>query len=81
MKNKAISYKQKNILDLIISLQKKYSLSYIFISHDLNVIRAISHRTYVLKNSEIIEANLTEKLISSPTSDYTKKLIDSSFIS
>ncbi len=72
---------QKNILDLIISLQKKYSLSYIFISHDLNVIRAISHRTYVLKNSEIIEANLTEKLISSPTSDYTKKLIDSSFIS
>ena len=71
---------QKNILDLIVSLQEKYSLSYIFITHDLKVIRAISHRTYVLRDAEIVESNLTEDLLSSPSNEYTKKLIDSSFI-
>ena len=71
---------QKNILDLIVSLQEKYSLSYIFITHDLKVIRAISHRTYVLRDAEIVEYNLTEDLLSSPSNKYTKKLIDSSFI-
>ncbi|GIR56098.1 MAG: hypothetical protein CM15mP63_1030 [Gammaproteobacteria bacterium] len=71
---------QKNILDLIVSLQEKYSLSYVFITHDLKVIRAISHRTYVLRDAEIVESNLTEDLLSSPSNEYTKKLIDSSFI-
>ena len=71
---------QKNILDLIVSLQEKYSLSYVFITHDLKVIRAISHRTYVLRDAEIVECNLTEDLLASPSNEYTKKLIDSSFI-
>jgi microcin C transport system ATP-binding protein len=71
---------QKNILDLIVSLQEKYSISYVFITHDLKVIRAISHRTYVLRDAEIVESNLTEDLLSSPSNEYTKKLIDSSFI-
>ena len=71
---------QKNILDLIVSLQEKYSLSYVFITHDLKVIRAISHRTYVLRDAEIVESNSTEELLSSPSNEYTKKLIDSSFI-
>ena len=71
---------QKNILDLIVSLQEKYSISYVFITHDLKVIRAISHRTYVLREAEIVESNLTEDLLSSPSNEYTKKLIDSSFI-
>ena len=55
-------------------------LSYVFITHDLKVIRAISHRTYVLRDAEIVESNLTEDLLSSPSNEYTKKLIDSSFI-
>ena len=71
---------QKNILDLIVSLQEKYSISYVFITHDLKVIRAISHRTYVLRDAEIVESNSTEELLSSPSNEYTKKLIDSSFI-
>ena len=71
---------QKNILDLIVSLQEKYLISYVFITHDLKVIRAISHRTYVLRDAEIVESNLTEDLLSSPSNEYTKKLIDSSFI-
>ena len=71
---------QKNILKLIVNLQKKYSLSYCFISHDLKVISSVSHRIYVIKDSKIIETNKTEELISNPQRDYTKKLIESSFI-
>tara|TARA_Y100000741_G_scaffold68525_1_gene49550 strand:- start:110 stop:712 length:603 start_codon:yes stop_codon:yes gene_type:complete len=71
---------QKNILKLIVDLQKKHSLSYCFISHDLKVISSISHRIYVIKDSRIIETNNTDELISNPQNDYTKKLIESSFI-
>tara|TARA_Y100000996_G_scaffold214747_1_gene168563 strand:+ start:7119 stop:8702 length:1584 start_codon:yes stop_codon:yes gene_type:complete len=71
---------QKNILKLIVDLQEKYSLSYCFISHDLKVISSISHRIYVIKDSKIVETNTTDELISNPQSDYTKKLIESSFI-
>ena len=71
---------QKNILKLIVDLQHKYGLSYCFISHDLKVIRAISHRIYVIKDSKIIESNISDELISNPKEDYTKKLIQSSFI-
>ena len=72
---------QKNILELIVSLQEKYSLSYCFISHDLKVIKSISHRIYVIKDSEIVETNSTENILNYPKSDYTKNLIKSSFLS
>ena len=72
---------QKNILELIVSLQEKYSLSYCFISHDLKVIKSISHRIYVIKDSEIVETNSTENILNYPTSDYTRNLIKSSFLS
>ena len=71
---------QKNILKLIVDLQRKNSLSYCFISHDLKVISSISHRIYVIKDAQIVENNNTDELISNPQSDYTKKLIQSSFI-
>ena len=71
---------QKNILKLIVELQNKYGLSYFFISHDLKVISAISHRIYVIKDSKIIESNISDELISNPKDDYTKELIQSSFI-
>ena len=47
---------------------------------DLKVISSISHRIYVIKDSRIIETNNTDELISNPQNDYTKKLIESSFI-
>ena len=71
---------QKNILKLIVDLQNKYGLSYCFISHDLKVISAISHRIYVIKDSKIVESNNSDELISNPKNDYTRKLIQSSFI-
>ncbi len=71
---------QKNILELLVSLQKKHSISYCFISHDLKVVRAISHRIYIIKESEIIESNDAETIFSEPKTDYTKNLIKSSFL-
>ncbi|MBT5405978.1 MAG: ABC transporter ATP-binding protein, partial [Gammaproteobacteria bacterium] len=71
---------QKNILELIVSLQEKYSLSYCFISHDLKVIKSISHRIYVIKDSRIVETNSTENILKNPQNDYTKNLIKSSFL-
>ena len=69
---------QKNILELIISLQKKYMLSYIFISHDIKVVNAISHKICVLKDSNIIEYGDTSDILKNPKSKYTLKLIKSS---
>ena len=71
---------QKNILELIVSLQEKYSLSYCFISHDLKVIKSISHRIYVLKDSRIVETNSTENILKNPQNEYTRNLIKSSFL-
>ena len=72
---------QKNILDLIISIQKKYNLSYIFISHDIKVVSAISHKICVLKKSKIIEQGETTTVLQNPKSDYTQQLIKSTSFS
>ena len=71
---------QKNILELLVSLQKKYSLSYCFISHDLKVIRSISHRIYIIKESKVVESNTTNQILDNPQTEYTKNLIKSSFL-
>ena len=68
---------QKNILDLIISIQKKYNLSYIFISHDIKVVGAISHKICVLKKSKIVEFGETDNVLQNPQSEYTQQLIRS----
>ncbi|MBS82820.1 MAG: microcin ABC transporter ATP-binding protein [Gammaproteobacteria bacterium] len=70
---------QKNILELLVNLQQKYLISYCFISHDLKVIRSISHRIYVLKESKIVEFNDTDNIFSNPKTEYTKSLIKSSY--
>jgi microcin C transport system ATP-binding protein len=70
---------QNQILDLLKSLQSKYSLSYIFISHNINVIKSVSDKILVLKKGKLIEYGNSEKIFNFPESDYTKKLI-SSFI-
>ena len=66
---------QTQILDLLNDLQKKYNLSYIFISHDMKVIKAMSDYIIVLKNGKITEEGKAEKLFSNPQSNYTKKLL------
>lgn len=68
---------QSQILDLLKDLQKKYKTSYIFITHDLNVIRAIAHRIIVMKDGKMAETGSTEDIFISPKTDYTKMLIAS----
>ena len=71
---------QSQIIDLLKKLQKKRKISYIFISHDLRVIKTISHRIIVMKEGKIIEENLTSKIFSNPKEKYTKSLIKASGI-
>ena len=68
---------QNQILDLLQNLQEKYSLSYIFISHDMNVIRSVSDKILVLKTGKLIEYNNTEIVFNNPKDEYTKNLISS----
>ena len=69
---------QKQVIDLLRGLQSKYGLSYLFISHDLAVIKAISHRVMVMRQGEVIESGSTEQIFNSPKSAYTKELIAAS---
>ena len=66
---------QTQILDLLNDLQKKYNLSYIFISHDMKVIKAMSDYIIVMKNGTITEEGTTEKLFNNPQNTYTKSLL------
>ena len=65
---------QKQVLALLTELQKKYNLAYLMISHDLAVIRAMSHEVMVLKGGKVVEFGDTETLIKSPRQIYTKEL-------
>ena len=71
---------QDSIVKLLMKLQNKYNLSYCFISHDLHLIKKICHRTYVMKDSKIIEEGMTQDIFEKPSERYTKELIESSFI-
>ncbi len=66
---------QQQVLSLLSALQKKYNLSYLFISHDLAVIRAMSHRVMVMKDGKVVEEGDTEAVLASPSHAYTRKLM------
>ena len=66
---------QQQILELLSGLQKEYGLAFIIISHDLAVIRAISHRVMVLKDGQVVEEGECESVFANPASDYTRHLI------
>lgn len=70
---------QAEMIDLLRSLQTRYQLAYLFISHDLKVVRAMSHRIIVMKQGRIVEEGETEKIFIKPQSSYTKSLIQASF--
>jgi len=71
---------QKQILVLLSELQKKYNLAYLMISHDLAVIRAMSHEVMVLKGGRVVEFGDTETLIQHPRQAYTKELFSAAEI-
>jgi microcin C transport system ATP-binding protein len=65
---------QKQVLKLLSELQKKYNLAYLIISHDLAVIRAMSHELMVLRAGEVVEYGETEAMVRDPKEGYTKTL-------
>ena len=71
---------QKQVLELLVKLQKAHNLSYIFISHDLKVIRAISHRVMVMKDGQVVEEGETEKLFNQASHVYTQNLLQAALI-
>ena len=70
---------QSQVVDLLRDIQQKYKISYLFISHDLAVVKAISHRVLVMKQGEVIEYGDCEQIFDSPAKEYTRSLIDASF--
>ena len=70
---------QAEMIGLLRNLQTRYQLAYLFISHDLKVVRAMSHRIIVMKQGRIVEEGKTEKIFTKPQSAYTKTLIRASF--
>lgn len=67
---------QAQVLNLMMDLQEKFNLSYLFISHDLGVIRAITDRVAVLYQGKVVEDGLTSSVFENPQHPYTKALID-----
>ena len=66
---------QVQIVDLLRDLQRKWGLAYIFISHDLRVVRALAHRMIVMKQGDVVEAGESEAIFAAPQSDYTRELL------
>lgn len=66
---------QVQIVELLRNLQVKYGLAYLFISHDLKVVRAMSHKVMVMKRGDVVEYGLAADLYDNPQSDYTRTLL------
>ncbi len=69
---------QSQIIELLRSLQRKYSMSYLFISHDLNVIRALCHKIIVMKDGKFVETGSSQEIFEQSKNAYTRALIDAS---
>jgi microcin C transport system ATP-binding protein len=70
---------QVQIVDLLRGLQKKYGLAYIFISHDLRVVRALAHEVVVMQNGDVVESGDSRSIFDAPTTDYTRTLMSAAF--
>ena len=66
---------QAQILELLLRLQKEHGLTYVFVSHDMAVVRKICDRVMVMKDGRVVECGDTEELFLRPKADYTKKLL------
>jgi len=71
---------QKQVLELLRELQVRHGLSYLFITHDLAVIRAMSHRLVVMREGRIVEQGETEGLFRAPQHEYTRALLQASLL-
>ncbi|WP_371156898.1 ABC transporter ATP-binding protein [Jannaschia sp. 2305UL9-9] len=70
---------QVQIVDLLRDLQKRHGLAYLFISHDLKVVRALSHKVMVMKRGDVIEAGDARQVFDAPADPYTRALMAAAF--
>lgn len=70
---------QAQIVDLLRDLQKKYNLTYLFISHDLKVVRALSHEVIVMRQGRVVEQGAASDIFDNPQDPYTKALMAAAF--
>jgi len=68
---------QEQILDLMVSLQQELGLSYLFISHDLAVVRLVAHKVYVMRSGRVVESGAPDEIFDNPREEYTRQLIAS----
>lgn len=69
---------QSHVVDLLIELQQTTNVAYLFISHDLHLVRHICHRVTVLQKGKIVESGFADEITSKPTKDYTARLLEAS---
>lgn len=68
---------QAQIINLLIDLKEKYNLTYLFISHDLNVVKYLCENVVIMNKGKIEEMGKIEDVFNNPKTDYTKTLINS----
>jgi microcin C transport system ATP-binding protein len=70
---------QAQVVDLLRDLQRRHRLAYLFISHDLKVVRALANQVIVMRHGKVVEAGSAEQIFEDPQTDYTKALIAAAF--
>jgi len=70
---------QVQIVDLLRSLQRRHGLAYLFISHDLRVVRALAHKVMVMQRGDVVEAGSADSVFAAPESGYTQELLAAAF--
>ena len=71
---------QRQVVELLRDLQLKYNLTYVFISHDLAVVKALSHQLLVMRQGKVVEQGAAEAIFAAPQQDYTQQLLAAAFI-
>ncbi|MFK3941665.1 ABC transporter ATP-binding protein [Pseudomonas monteilii] len=71
---------QRQVVELLRSLQQKYNLTYLFISHDLAVVKALSHQLMVIRQGQVVEQGEAETVFAAPQHPYTRQLLEAAFL-
>ena len=71
---------QRQVVELLRDLQLIYNLTYVFISHDLAVVKALSHQLLVMRQGKVVEQGAAEAIFAAPQQDYTQQLLAAAFI-
>jgi microcin C transport system ATP-binding protein len=70
---------QAQVVDLLRELQRRHNLSYLFISHDLKVVRALANDVIVMRDGKVVEAGSADEIFDAPKTDYTRALMAAAF--